>query len=64
MNLHQERFLILTNKAYWTFKFDFAVNKIDEKHYKRHDLLDFCVVDIGVLEQTEKVQTIIVQLIL
>jgi hypothetical protein len=55
MNLHQERFLILTNKAYWTFKFDFQSNKIDEKHYKRHDLLDFCVVDIGVLEQTDKI---------
>lgn len=53
MNLHQERFLILTNKAYWTFKYDFKTG-CDEKHYKRHDLLDFCVVDIGALEQTDQ----------
>lgn len=29
-NLHQERFFILTNKAYWTFKYDFSSKSIDE----------------------------------
>jgi hypothetical protein len=47
MNLYQERILLLTDKAYWTFKYDFNSGKVDEKHFKRHDLLDFSVCDIG-----------------
>jgi hypothetical protein len=47
MNLYQERMLVLTDKAYWTFKYDFNSNKIDDKHFKRHDLLDFSICDIG-----------------
>jgi len=53
-NLHQERFLLLTNRAYWTFKFDFIKKKVDDQHYKRHDLTEFHVCDIGDLEQTEQ----------
>jgi hypothetical protein len=53
-NLHQERFLLLTNRAYWTFKFDFIKNRVDEQHYKRHDLIEFQCCDIGDLEQTEQ----------
>lgn len=29
-NLHQERFIILTNKAYWTFKYDFGSKSVDD----------------------------------
>jgi len=47
MNLYQERMLVLTDKAYWTFKYDFNSNKVDDKHFKRHDLLDFSICDIG-----------------
>jgi hypothetical protein len=50
-NLHQERIIVLTNKAYWTFKYDFKSDKVDDKHYKRHDLLDFSVSDIGDLDK-------------
>jgi len=55
-NLHQERFIILTNKAYWTFNYDFASGKVDDRHYKRHDLLDFSLCEIGDIDKiSEKV---------
>lgn len=53
-SLHQERILLLTNKAYWTFNFDFNTGKVDEKHYKRHDLLDFAFTDIGDLDKVSE----------
>ncbi|KAL0489687.1 Disco-interacting protein [Acrasis kona] len=57
-SMHQERYLVLTNKAYWTFKYDpptsSSQGSVDEKHFKRHDLCDFCVADIGNLEQTSE----------
>lgn len=62
MNMAQERLLVLTNKAYWTFKYDFKTSKFDEKHFKRHDLLDFFTADIGPLVKTNKVAVIAIKI--
>ncbi|KAL9645579.1 hypothetical protein ABK040_000642 [Willaertia magna] len=49
----QYRYLILTDKAYWTLKFDEKTGKFDPKHYKRHDICNFYFCEQGDVEETK-----------
>lgn len=51
--LKQERFLILTDKSYYTVKYDFAKKEHDKKHSKRYNLRDLFVIDVGLFEKTD-----------
>jgi tRNA A-37 threonylcarbamoyl transferase component Bud32 len=46
-NMAQERILFLTTHAYYVFRYDFPHAKLDEGHFKRHDLTDIDVIDIA-----------------
>eukprot|EP00761_Pharyngomonas_kirbyi_P009649 gb/GECH01009666.1/.p1 GENE.gb/GECH01009666.1/~~gb/GECH01009666.1/.p1 ORF type:complete len:924 (+),score=190.26 gb/GECH01009666.1/:1-2772(+) len=52
--MRQERFLVLTNWAYYTIAYDFGSNKVDQDHCKMHDLDRLYLVDIGYLKKTSK----------
>jgi tRNA A-37 threonylcarbamoyl transferase component Bud32 len=46
-NMAQERILYLTTQAYYVFRYDFSQSKLDETHFKRHELDEIDVIDIG-----------------
>lgn len=50
--LNQERYLVLTDRKFFTLKNDPERNTIDTKHVKFHDLSKFVMVDVGRFRQT------------
>ncbi|EFC37413.1 predicted protein [Naegleria gruberi] len=50
--INQDRYLILTDKAYWTLKYD-AKTGFDPKHFKRHDICNFYFTEQGDIENTK-----------
>lgn len=51
--LKQERFLLLTDKSYYTVKYDYTKKDHDKKHSKRYHLRDLFVIDVGHFEKTD-----------
>lgn len=50
--ISQDRYLVLTDKAYWTLKYD-AKTGFDAKHFKRHDICNFYFTEQGDIEATK-----------
>ncbi|KAF0973193.1 hypothetical protein FDP41_008400 [Naegleria fowleri] len=50
--ISQDRYMVLTDKAYWTLKYE-PKTGFDPKHFKRHDICNFYFTEQGDIENTK-----------